>query len=243
MRKECLTVFLSCFFTLLALTGNALSETLTVCPTGCDYSSIQSAIVAATVGNDNVEVYPGTYTENIDFNSKRITVYSAYGPEDTIIEASVNNKSVVTINSTLGSDSDVAVLDGFTIKKGSGTTINGTIYGGGIYIFDSSPTITQCIITSNTVGNVSTGGSGAGIYINSSIYSSSPTITQCKIYENMAVTNGTDGGDGGGIHSDNYSKPTVTNCEVTENTAQNQKVVDLVFGVSHQMKKRLSIIV
>ncbi len=88
--------------------------TLTVCPTGCDYSTIQSAINAAVDGN-TVLVFAGTYTENINFNGKAITVKGAKGAGQTIINGG-GNGSVVTFTSGEGANS---ILDGFTITGGS----------------------------------------------------------------------------------------------------------------------------
>lgn len=48
----------------LLLAETTQATTLTVCPSGCDYTSIQSVIDAACTG-DTVEVQSGIYHENV----------------------------------------------------------------------------------------------------------------------------------------------------------------------------------
>ena len=87
----------------------------------------------------------------------------------------------------------------FTITNGSDT-------GAAIYCKDSSPTITNCIITKND-----SQGSGGGIccrYAN-------PNISNCTISNNSAEYSG------GGIYC-SHSSPTITNCNITSNYADNQ---------------------
>ena len=45
--------------------GRAGAATITVCPSGCEYSKIQLAINASSVG-DTIIVYSGTYYENVN---------------------------------------------------------------------------------------------------------------------------------------------------------------------------------
>src|SRR5206468_3892554 len=58
-----------------------------------------------------------------------------------------------------GSGTDAtAVLDGFTIRRGSATGIGNLAIGGGIFISAGSPTIGNCVFTNNGA----TKGGGAG---------------------------------------------------------------------------------
>jgi len=108
--------------------------------------------------------------------------------------------SVVTFAS---GETEDAVLEGFTIRNGSGTQV-GTpqdplYFGGGIYCKSSSPTITDCTITGNSAD------SGGGI---NGLNASALTINNCTITNNSSVYSG------GGIFS--YSD-TITNCIITDN--------------------------
>src|SRR5438067_3929829 len=98
--------------------------------------TIQAAINAATNG-DTVLVAPGTYTENINFNGKAITVTSSGGPSVTIIDGNANGTVVIFANS----ETPNSVLNGFTIRNGLSQFSAPTQgSGGGIYITNASPT-------------------------------------------------------------------------------------------------------
>jgi len=205
--------------------------------------SIQEAINEASDG-DTVLVQDGTYTEKIDFLGKAITVRSANGAALTIIDGSQNG-SVVTFVSGEGPSS---VLDGLTIRNGSGTEEYGDDRsGGGIYCKSpspfqpASPTITNCIISGSTVENdgggifcsvyaspaisncTITGNSTTGSYSNGGgVYItgySSPTIIDCTISDNSAESGSGSSGRGGGIYWWNFSEPTLVHCTITGNSA------------------------
>ncbi len=69
--------------------------------------------------------------------------------------------------------------------------------GGGLYNYSSSPTLTNVTISGNTAGSYN----GGGLYN----YSSSPTLTNVTISGNTAISGG------GGIFNFNGSSPTITN--------------------------------
>ena len=176
------------------------------------YSSIQSAINASTY-QDTVMVSPGFYQENISFSGKNIVVTSAYIiDQDSLIIGSTiidgnNNGSVVVFDD---SETNEAVLQGFTIQSGDGNYAdpddNGTFYtyGGGIYCKGSSPVLRDLIVTNNT-GNA---GGGGGIFC----YEASPVIIGCLI------TNNTTDDVGGGIYA-RYSSLAISSTKFIENEA------------------------
>jgi len=152
------------------------------------FCTIQSGIDAAVDG-DLVLVRPGTYMENLDFKCKRITVRSDVDgdvstpdpdPTVTIVDGSApanpNFGSVVLFRCIEDRDS---VLQGFTLRGGTGTLIGGRFYGGGICCYGTSPTIDNNVIDSNSVS----AGTGGGI---ACIFSASPAITASEISNNNA---------------------------------------------------------
>jgi len=178
-----------------------------------DQPTIQAG-VAAVLDGDTVLVAAGTYSENINFLGKAITVRSESGPQTTIISGN-DNPEVVTFDSGEGPDS---ILQGFTVRYGTNC---------GIGCSASDPTIADCIITNNTATGICMSGSSAtvtncvienneGIY-GGGIYcwDSDPTIDGCVIRNNTVD----DYGLGGGIFLMYYSSPTITNCVIRDNTA------------------------
>ncbi|MEN6428910.1 MAG: right-handed parallel beta-helix repeat-containing protein [Phycisphaerales bacterium] len=120
-----------------------------------EYSSIQAGIDAATDG-DTVLVAPGIYYETINFGGKDIVV-TGTDPNDpgivgyTVINADQDGSAVTFENG----ETPAAMLRGFTITGGFGT-LNSTVegggnifWGGGIYCYQASPTITKNIIAGN----------------------------------------------------------------------------------------------
>ncbi len=132
------TVILSC-----AILTAAHAGTLPV-PPG---SSIQAAIDVARDG-DVVEVAAGTFTGDVDFTGKAITVRGS-GP--TTVVRGTGTGPVVRFTSGEGADS---VLDGVTITGGVADQ------GGGILVVDASPTVQRTIVAGNAARR-----QGSGIYL------------------------------------------------------------------------------
>ena len=150
---------------------------------------IQRAIELSKPG-DEIVVAQGTYNELINFIGKGVTVRSSEGPAVTVIDAGPvedpgTGKPVVRCDSGEGPDS---VLDGFTLTGGTGQVVkSGESLGGGVFIFNSSLTVMNCIVGGNTaVGN------GGGIEARNGSHVS---LTDCLFTGNIAM-------DGGGLRSD-----------------------------------------
>jgi len=150
-----------------------------------DYPTIQAGINAASNG-DTILVSPGSYQELIDFLGKAITVKSAAGAEKTIIDGDFVGapklRSIVLFDKGEGKDS---IIDGFTIKNGTGFFTPFGNRGGGIFALFSSPTIINNIITENSVYD---GGGGISC------------IDSDSVIENNIICNNHAGQFGGGIN-------------------------------------------
>jgi hypothetical protein len=212
------TKYLGIGILLLAWAGAATGVTLHV---PADYPTIQAGINAAGNG-DEIEVAPGTYTENINLNGKAVRLHSSSGdPTDTTIHGT-GSGSVVTCTS---GETSATVLEGFTITGGAAYD------GGGMYNSNSSPTVTNCTFSGNSAyhdgggmfnyycsptvthctfsGNWETIGSGSGMYN----FTSSPTVTDCTFSDNYAPWSGA------GMYNWYCDSLTVTNCSFSSNSA------------------------
>jgi parallel beta-helix repeat protein len=148
-----------------------------------DQPTIQAGINAANNG-DTVLVAAGTYSENINFLGKAITVKSSGGAKITIIDGG-KLAPVVTFSTK---ETPNSVLSGFTLQNGS-STFNSGYEGGGIVIDSASPTIKNNIIQNNTACSA-----GGGIALGFA----SPLI-QGNIVRNNSQLDCTGGVGGGGI--------------------------------------------
>lgn len=173
---------------ILLMMGAAEATTLNVCPRGCDYTSIQTAIKYADPG-DTINVSEGTYRENI-VTTKPITIEGA-GVGRTYIDGS-NSGPVFTIGPGPSSIGPLIVsLSGMTIEHGKSD------YGGGIYNHgsgwnegDSIITLTECNVTNNTAN-----WNGGGIWNERGIIE----LNRSTVTNNRATFPGEHGGSGGGI--------------------------------------------
>ncbi len=155
---------------------------------------IQHCLDSCSTG-DTVLVGPGTYYENIIWPSTHgIHLISQYGPGTTTIDGN-SAGSVIALTSKVDTTTEVS---GFTIQNGR------CGLGGGLYCFQSSPTIFGNTITNNTTENMSPGW-GGGIYC----YKSSPYVRQNSIISNHAHV-------GGGILCQK-SSPVIADNMIAEN--------------------------
>jgi parallel beta-helix repeat protein len=167
-----------------------------------DFGSIQAGLDASAFG-DTVLVQPGTYVENLLWPQVNgIKLIAAGDTSNTFIDG--NQAGNVIFMSSEGLIDTTTLLQGFTIRNGD--AYDG--FGGGIRCSQSSPTISNCIIS----GNSSCGGGGI------CCLQSSPTINNSIIIGNT-VYHGWVPGDGGGILCSSSSSPTISNCTISGNSA------------------------
>ncbi|MCK4736880.1 MAG: hypothetical protein KAT65_30790 [Methanophagales archaeon] len=115
---------------------------------GADYTSIQDAINNASDG-DLIEVWNGTYTENVNVN-KQLTVYSRDGADVTIIPAANPDDHVFDVIA------DYVNISGFTVQGATASR------KAGIYLGSN---VDHCNISYNIASN-----NFIGIYLYSSSY-------------------------------------------------------------------------
>jgi hypothetical protein len=145
------------------------------------YSTIQPAINASSHG-DTIIVADGTYIGagnwNIDFKGKKITVRSANGPENCIIDCQNSGRGFFFHRG----ESNDSVIDGLTIMNG--TDVSTAQGGGGIYCRDNSnPVIKNCFFIKNHAGKKGGGGIATA-------WGASPVIRNCIFIENTAKYGG-----------------------------------------------------
>jgi hypothetical protein len=182
-----------------AAAGPAMAATLEVDDGGTTpFSTIQSAVNAATPIVDDVFVHCGLYVENIVLRDN-VSVTGS-GPECTVIDASGSGSVVTAVD--IGAST---VLEGFTIRNGS------TTRGGGIFLETSSLTVRNNVIESNVASDL-----GGGIHVTTDINldaSAEPVITRNVIRDNSA------GNFGGGIELYIDDGSTIMNNLIENNTA------------------------
>ncbi len=123
-----------------------------------DYSTIQSAIDAASDG-DEIIVSPGTYYEHVGLRGKNIILRSI-DPKDPSVVAStiIDGKKASNVVGFKGTESPACILSGFTITNGK------TLEGGGIYGSGTMATIENNIIANNIGYSGPPFGHGGGMY-------------------------------------------------------------------------------
>ncbi|MDJ0582558.1 cadherin domain-containing protein [Crocosphaera sp.] len=218
------------------------------------FGTLQSAIAAAQAG-DQIWVAGGTYTPGTERTDSfvlqnDVAIYGGFaGTETSLNQRDINNN--VTILSgdigTVGDDSDNSyhvvraegsfispistntLLDGFTISDGNanGSTDDGN--GGGVFLDNANPTLSNIIFTENNATN------GGGLY---SENGSNPILTNttfefntatngAAIYNDLSspqITNGTfrlnvANNSGGAIFNTSSSNPTIINSVFSRNSA------------------------
>ena len=179
------------------------------------FRTIQFAIEHNNTSNgDIILVGPGTYTENINFRGKDITVGSltlttgnkSYVSETIIDGGSPSNSDSASVVTFIGGETSSAKLVGFTIQNGSGTKVGSEKRGGGIYTINSSPSLKHLVIVNNSQSIKR----GAGIFFGKK---SNAFLDSSTVWNNTATSYG------GGIYIDTQSDVTLDSVLISKNNA------------------------
>ena len=188
------------------------------------FDTIQEAIDDALPSGDWVIVYPGTYSENINFNCKNIVLTST-DPDDADVVGNtiIDGGGIARVVTFCGTETSGCVLSGFTITNGHIFTA----HGGGIFGANCTATISRCVVENNVASDGVAVRSGGGLkdcdgLINRCIIRNNMAsygggiatcdgrIENCLVYDNSAAN------FGGGIHN---SDGDIVNCTVVNNSA------------------------
>lgn len=184
--------------------------------------TIQAGLDASVTGT-TVFVGPGTYTEaNLNFYGKAVSLVGTHGALETTVHAGGVTSPTFLFQTH---EDERTLLKGFRItgSHASGIRIEGASpslealliegnsaeLGGGLFLSQSSATLTDCRIQSNSATSQFQGG-GGGIYLDHS----SPLLDNTKVAYNEALS-----GDGGGLYL-LVSHPEIKRSQVLENRAQ-----------------------
>ncbi len=201
-----------------------------------DYNTIQAAIDSSTDGDVVVieqGVYTGSGNRGIKFRGKAITVQSSDPENPAVVEATVVDCENLSNGFVFGmAEGPESVLKGITVKNGY------RMFGGGIYIYNSSsPVISNCVVKNSQAA--------FGGAITCDGYRTEPLIKNCKLISNTAlvgggavynigawpvfencVITGNKSAKGGAFYSHNNGSTTLVNCTVAGNVG-----VDAAGGV------------
>ena len=132
------------------------------------FDSIQEAI-DASLGHATINVLDGTYTgpgnRNIDFYGKAITLRSMNGPSNCVIDCEGSGRGF----DFHSGETQQTIVAGFTITNGQADS------GGAVRCMNSSPQISNCVISDNQPDGIWTEGDGAWIVGNTQITSNNLT--------------------------------------------------------------------
>ncbi|MGD9029734.1 MAG: right-handed parallel beta-helix repeat-containing protein [Anaerolineae bacterium] len=179
------------------------------------FTHVQAAVDAA-IGSEEIRIAAGTYTgvRNVPVLStdsftatqvlvitKAVTIRGGYTPSDwttpdpaanpTTLDAQGQGRVLVISGNT------APTVEGLRIMGGDATGLGGRLAerdaGGGVYISEAAPTISDCVVTSNTASTTRDGWAG-GVYLDFS----NATLSNNTVASNTAST--ANDGWGGGLY-------------------------------------------
>ena len=193
MGRICLTILLL----LLAGVSIAHADTLTVCASGCDYTSINAAIADASDG-DVIQLAAETYFEGevIDTLGKGITIRGVAGADGTP-ETVISGRNLHRLVECKGSV-DETVLEDLVLRQGYAGS------GGALLIQSAFVAIRGCVFVANAADE-----SGGAIFADGYRIE----IRDCNFESNTSLC-------GGGVYAPSSGSLLIANCDFSLNTAE-----------------------
>jgi predicted outer membrane repeat protein len=199
----------------------ALAATYVVCPSGCDFDSVQAAVDATATG-DTVEIASGVYPAQLTIRGKSLTLQGA-GVDETILDGEQTGRVLVVEGSANVTLRNLTVRNGRAVA-GSSFPAG---HGGGIFIAAGGTlTMSEIAVTGNTAevhgGGIANGGT---LSISQSEISGNHTdgsggglfnTSRLNLYASDISANHS-ARSGGGIYS--TDRLSVTESSITDNTA------------------------
>lgn len=185
---------------------------------GDPYPSIGYALTYRDAACDEVLLYPGTYTERVDFAGNNVAVRSIDGPDTTILTSPVGTEIVQFVSG----ETEAAELSGVTIACSGGP------WHTGVYIEASSPTLTDLVIDGCNTGLENASGGGL---LQDSIIRGSSSYGAYLSYAGMTLR-GNRLEDGGGPLTYLYyaTGAVLDGNTITRSTAQNNEMLNVYGG-------------
>lgn len=182
--------------------GMTHAATITVGPYGYNHTSMQAAIDAANPG-DTIEVYEGTYRENVEVSKQLILLGIGWpvvnaggcGSAISLLADGITLEGFVATNAGGGMDAGIKVLSSHNVITGNVARDNG--FSGIGLAYNKNNTVTNNVAINNT------GGIGLGSSRNNKIVGNEASnnwigITLLTSSENLIESNNaTDNGDDG----------------------------------------------
>ncbi len=226
-------------FSMIALLGLLNAGELSVCKSGCDYSSIQEAINNATNG-DTITISKGLYQENVSINNKCVSLVGKNGY--AMIDGNSNGRPItiyfdnsqnctlslknlqLTNGNTKNGGAIFARIDSYNRKlivNIDNLKILGNIatdWGGGLYLREGSGSLDINIKNSLFSGNSATAGGAIASY------GGDVTISNTTLTSNSSTSSG------GAIYQDNSESSLVINNSVINKNNANGSGGGISFG-------------
>lgn len=178
------------------------ADTKTVCPSGCDFSSVVTAVGAASQG-DVIEVAAGRYEGEVHID-KGLTIQGVGAQEGGPVTELVGlgDGSVVYVD--MGQRVE---LRGLRISGGNGMSFDDIRYGGGIYLEGEADVLLEDLVISGNEG----AWEGGGVYLNDGeLEMRNVHVTGNRVFE-----------AGAGLYINTAGILTMSDSEVRGNVARN----------------------